>query len=154
MLSHESSDQAELDEVTKACRTCGDIKPESAFHRGGYGRRRTICSACRSAARRGNRGETPEQRLKRKLKDEYQLTVAQYEALVAAQGGLCASCNRGPEAGRRLAVDHCHATGVVRALLCTRCNLIVGVFENNHREASEYLAVYGAGNPLLKVVAW
>ena len=139
-----------LAEASKTCKRCEESKPEADFHRHGAGKgRRPICSKCRSETRK-RRQETPTQRLERKLWEEYKLTLAQYAALVEAQGGACAICRKSPDAGARLFVDHCHATGVVRALLCNPCNLMIGVFENHHRSATEYLAAYGAGNPLLK----
>jgi hypothetical protein len=46
---------------------------------------------------------------------------ADYEALLAAQGGGCAICGNPPKT-RRLHVDHDHKTGKVRGLLCHRCN--------------------------------
>lgn len=70
--------------------------------------------------------------------------------MLDAQNGVCVICEKTPEAGKRLVVDHCHATGVVRALLCTYCNVAVGVYENNRQAAAKYLAEYGDGNPLLK----
>lgn len=45
--------------------------------------------------------------------------------MYAAQDGRCALC-RESEANRRLAVDHDHKTGRVRALLCSRCNTALG----------------------------
>lgn len=48
-----------------------------------------------------------------------------YDAILSAQGGGCAMCDRQPE-GRRLDVDHDHATGLVRGLLCRRCNRQLG----------------------------
>lgn len=51
----------------------------------------------------------------------YDLTAAQYEALLVAQGGKCAICRARPKS-KRLAVDHDHGTSLVRGLLCSRCN--------------------------------
>jgi hypothetical protein len=52
----------------------------------------------------------------------YGLTIEQYEALYEAQGGVCYLCQRATGKTRRLAVDHDHATGYVRGLLCKPCN--------------------------------
>jgi hypothetical protein len=59
----------------------------------------------------------------RKPKRAAQLGVTdeQYERLLAAQGGHCALCPSTPKT-RRLHVDHDHRTGLVRGLLCHRCN--------------------------------
>lgn len=46
------------------------------------------------------------------------------EATVEAQGGKCANptCDRAAEQ-----VDHCHATGTVRGVLCRQCNTALGM---------------------------
>lgn len=51
----------------------------------------------------------------------------EYERLLAAQGGVCAICgvDSCPRYGR-LSVDHDHATGAVRGLLCHACNIMLG----------------------------
>jgi len=49
------------------------------------------------------------------------VTADMYAAMLAEQGGGCAVCGRPPRT-RRLHVDHDHATGRVRGLLCYRCN--------------------------------
>jgi hypothetical protein len=59
------------------------------------------------------------------LASNYGMTMEEYQARVAAQGGLCAICGDEPERGR-LHVDHNHATGVVRELLCRPCNHALG----------------------------
>lgn len=52
----------------------------------------------------------------------YRITLAQYEAILELQGGVCALCEKPPKK-RNLSVDHDHRTGEVRGLLCDpRCN--------------------------------
>jgi len=51
----------------------------------------------------------------------YGITMAQYDAMLVAQGGVCALCGHPPKK-RRLNVDHDHANKKVRGLLCFRCN--------------------------------
>ena len=65
------------------------------------------------------------------------LEVSDYEALLAKQKGVCAVCNQAETAlsnqgkVRKLAVDHCHATNVIRGLLCYRCNYILGLCKDS-----------------------
>lgn len=54
------------------------------------------------------------------------MTPEQWETLYQEQGGACAGCGREDDGSRKLAVDHNHKTGVVRGLLCFRCNTVVG----------------------------
>lgn len=56
----------------------------------------------------------------------YGIEVGEYERRYQAQGGKCAICNVATGASKRLAVDHNHATGAVRGLLCSPCNKFVG----------------------------
>lgn len=57
----------------------------------------------------------------------YGITPTEYDARLAAQGGVCACCgataNRN---GKRLFVDHDHRTGAIRGILCHRCNAGIG----------------------------
>ncbi len=93
-----------------------------------------------------------------RLKRVFGLTLEQYDALLAAQGGVCAICRK-PEVSvdRRsgkpfaLAVDHCHAAEKggkvkVRGLLCTGCNSILGRAGDDPallRAAITYLETHG-----------
>lgn len=65
-----------------------------------------------------------------RLKREYGLKDDQYDAVLAAQNGRCAICQRLPTR-RRLAVDHCHSIRRVRGLLCQKCNLGLGAFNDD-----------------------
>ncbi len=53
---------------------------------------------------------------------KYGLTPADYDALLAAQGGVCPLCNRRPTKNRRLCVDEDPDTGLIRGLLHSPCN--------------------------------
>jgi ribosomal protein L24E len=77
-----------------------------------------------------------------RLKREYGITAADYEALLVQQGGCCAICCSEPSPDRRLSVDHNHVTGDVRGLLCQSCNSVLGYAYDNPerlRAAAKYL---------------
>lgn len=78
------------------------------------------------------------------LKRKYGITPEQYEEMLYWQQGRCYICDRKPRArDPRLAVDHDHATGLVRGLLCASCNHDqLGVMSEDpayYRRAAEYL---------------
>lgn len=55
-----------------------------------------------------------------------------YEALLSAQLDCCKICGRHKDFfTRKLSVDHCHASGKVRGLLCGPCNTGLGQFQDN-----------------------
>ena len=58
----------------------------------------------------------------------YALTPEAYDALLAAQGGRCAVCRSTDPGGRpRFGVDHDHVSGRIRGLLCSKCNIALGL---------------------------
>jgi Recombination endonuclease VII len=65
------------------------------------------------------------------LKRKYGITLDDYQAMLAAQGGGCAICSAAPPDGQPLHVDHDHDTGLVRGLLCFTCNAGIGMFDHN-----------------------
>jgi hypothetical protein len=72
------------------------------------------------------------------------VTDDEYGRLLEAQGGGCALCNAKPKT-RRLHVDHDHATGAVRGLLCHRCNRALPTWVTDRwlADASNYLRSAG-----------
>ena len=87
----------------------------------------------------------------------------EYEALLTQQQGVCKSClkpcrmiksrKKNPNSNRNLAVDHDHATGLVRGLLCGRCNYVLGMFEEDPESlerAAHYLRTSRTSIPYLK----
>ena len=67
-----------------------------------------------------------------RLLRRYGITPDDYDRMLAAQNGRCAICRRLP-GKRALCVDHIHKTGVVRGLLCDRCNRAIGNLNDNHQ---------------------
>lgn len=75
-----------------------------------FGKTATTCRACMSAKTHAAM-----------VAKVYGLAPGDYEKLFELQGKRCAICRARPKS-KRLAVDHDHATGAVRGLLCSRCN--------------------------------
>lgn len=70
------------------------------------------------------------------LLSKFGITLDQYREMLVAQKGVCAVCKQ-PETAMRngqvmaLSVDHCHATGAIRGLLCRDCNHSLGKFKDD-----------------------
>ena len=68
------------------------------------------------------------------MKRRYGISQADYEIMLIAQEGKCAVCSTteyvGP--GKRAHVDHDHKTGKVRGLVCVRCNVLLGMAQDQH----------------------
>lgn len=65
------------------------------------------------------------------LRRKFGITVEQFDAALAAQGGRCAICDTDNPGTRTWHVDHCHETKRVRGLLCKSCNHGLGLFRDN-----------------------
>lgn len=86
------------------------------------------------------------------IKKNFGLTVEQLQQMYENQEGLCAICSTLMllEAGgassrspRHAVIDHDHATGKVRGLLCRCCNTGIGMLRDSARlatNAATYLA--------------
>lgn len=66
------------------------------------------------------------------LKYKYGITPERYAEMFKEQNGGCAICSRQNLNGKRLGVDHDHATGKVRGLLCRPCNYFLGCIDDSH----------------------
>lgn len=117
----------------QTCRVCRETKDLSEFHwQRDKGRHAYICKSCRSAREKAAHAANPERRRANVIRIKYGMSLADYDDLLARQGGGCAMCGAttNPD-GPSLAVDHCHATGAVRGILCGPCNKGIGLLKDD-----------------------
>lgn len=115
------------------CSQCHDLLPEHIFIERGQGRRGQswICPDC-----------LPRYTKNMWYRREYGITYDQFEALWIGQEEQCAVCNRDTDTP---SLDHCHATGHIRGILCPECNKAAGLLQDNV-ERIEALARYIGGD--------
>lgn len=113
----------------RVCTTCKTFKPASDYRLERDKRAvngiamRSKCSVCHE-----------ERKYKAFLKLRYNITHDDYLALEAKQKGCCAICKSSfsnNSRTNRLFVDHCHSSGKVRGLLCSKCNHALGLFNDD-----------------------
>lgn len=95
----------------------------------------------KSHEKRQQRPEWREYRNEAHMRHKYGITMADFEALLAKQGGVCAICageHRG--VGKRLHIDHCHESGKIRGLLCSPCNTAIGLLDDDPARAESAAA--------------
>ena len=147
---------AERSVKPKVCKECGNtFQPVSGGN--------VYCTECGPKVRRARhakaqrewRAADPDRHARNKARHDlkkYGMSVEDYFAMLKAQGGRCQICRtddpRGRGKTRPFAVDHCHASGKVRALLCHKCNGALGMVEDNPKTLGrmiEYLRIHSNG---------
>jgi hypothetical protein len=113
----------------KRCTRCRRVLPVDCFHRHKTfaDGRNIYCKECRK-----------QQGADMHIKRMYGLTRVELDALIEAQGGLCAICETNPA----VHVDHDHVTGKIRGVLCFTCNVALGQLKDDvalFRKAIDYL---------------
>ncbi|QIS16469.1 endonuclease VII domain-containing protein [Nocardia arthritidis] len=107
---------------------CIDCAKEGIANKRKVSGKPSLCATHRRARRTSRRDYLWEKH----LRETYDLSSDEYWQLYEAQEGKCYICDR-PRARdrKKLSVDHCHATGRIRGLLCQRCNRdVLGYFRD------------------------
>jgi recombination endonuclease VII len=113
------------------------------------------CHACIRVHWRRWKEKYPEKRLAQKRRDnnrnnrkrKYNVTHEEFTALFKGQGERCAICRTAEPSGNGWCLDHDHALGNVRGVLCFKCNTGLGLFKDDPRSLSaaiDYLKVSAA----------
>lgn len=139
--------------VEKICNICKISKPLDEFYKVPAGKfgvwaKCIICAkakykkyieenkehvkAIQTKSKEKRKLEKPNDKFYNFIRAEFQMTPDEYEAIRIKQNFKCALCNRSEfEFKKRLHLDHCHSSNQVRGLLCSKCNMGLGLFKDN-----------------------
>jgi len=107
------------------------------------------CATHHRAKRVKRNSATREQR----WQQVYSISAKEYWSIWDYQGGCCYICRRAKGTGkRRLSVDHCHETGIVRGLLCQPCNRNVLGHARDDTEFFERCIDYLTNPPAVDII--
>ena len=137
----------------KACSQCRVVKSADEFYRNKANQTTGLSSACKDCLYRDKREyyKANAERLRRRsqqyrdenpelgryirrnshLRRKYGISVQDYDDMLERQQGACAICEKSAEVVGKLFVDHDHATGLVRGLLCHTCNVGIGALKDS-----------------------
>ena len=109
-------------------------------------KRRKVSRESRKRCRQRNLTATREKERNHQRKQflkKLGLTMTDIERMLQEQNNRCAICG----VSNPLRVDHCHKTGKVRGLLCDKCNMGIGLLQDDSnilRAAAEYIERHAA----------
>ena len=137
---------------TKVCPACKENKPVSEFSKKTKQRNglRPCCRDCMKMKYREKiridpdyfnrkqnerRKKDPDYRIgayQRHKERKYGISQEKFDKILKLQKDKCAICGiHQRDLKRKLAIDHNHETEVVRGLLCTNCNFLIGYANEN-----------------------
>lgn len=117
----------------KKCSKCKVIKPFESFYKNKYklDGLNIWCNACFNSSRKIYRDNNLSMIRRINLRKRYNITIDEYEKILLSQNGVCAICRKNNLIKRRFAVDHNHKTNKIRGILCYKCNVGLGSFEDD-----------------------
>ena len=138
----------------KICSRCGVLTYKFGASTRAKDGRRSQCKDCEKVYedRRSRnykeqyRDKPAEYRKNRQLKNRYGITLEDYNNMLQAQNGSCAMCPA-TALDEVMCVDHNHATGDVRAILCKPCNTMLGMANDSAARLQagiDYLQEHGS----------
>ncbi len=113
----------------KICSKCKHNKPLSEFskHKSGKLGVYHYCKTCHSEQRKNTYNYSKSRN--RRILNSYGIDINTVETMYMSQNKCCKICNKEyPVVSKHggLYIDHCHTTGKVRGLLCSKCNGLLG----------------------------
>lgn len=137
------------------CKVCKRSPPDVTFTASGA--KAGVCKSCvrernaryylehkeqervrNKAYRTANKNRLTRTKWEQRLRYKYGIDVSLFNEILKSQGGRCAICGEKawmPGEGKRrkqtFVVDHDHATGKIRGILCGNCNTALGQFKDS-----------------------
>lgn len=107
--------------AVRRCHKCNVVLPDAKRKPG-----IAVCDTCRVDPRKHRLEHERRRRLRR-----YGITQDDYDRKFQEQGGCCAACRTDAPGVKGWCIDHCHKTGRFRAILCMRCNTVIGLVDED-----------------------
>jgi hypothetical protein len=104
------------------------------------------CKACKNLFSKETYKKNPKRVRDTAIKRQYGISLLDYDRILEQQDGRCAIC-KGDNGGNTLHIDHDHATGRIRGLLCVPCNRAIGLLRDSpivSQEVTKYLVSHSA----------
>jgi len=138
------------DPLPKLCPNCNLLKPFESFYKSNSSKTgvTSFCKTCSSIKgkqwNKNNKEKTKQRSRIKDLKRNYGMTSQDYESMLSKQNTVCCICKANEPGKNRsyFTVDHCHATGKIRGLLCAKCNCALGLLNDDPKlfeTAKKYL---------------
>lgn len=120
--------------MKKVCSKCKEEKQLTDFHKNKVGKHGVhhYCKSCNSVQKKSSYNYVKSRN--RGILNKYNLTLEEVENLYIIQDKKCKICNieyLSVSKHGGLYIDHCHTTGKVRGLLCSKCNMLLGASNDN-----------------------
>ena len=138
-------------DLLKICTKCKIEKNISSFYSKGYERYKggldTFCKICRNLHRKRMQQKKKPKRSKEhhrkvNLKYNYGLSIEEFNSLLESQQYSCKICKTTSPIGKhnQWCVDHCHKSGKLRGILCPKCNMALGLFNDSIESLEQAIA--------------
>jgi hypothetical protein len=139
-------------DTPRMCTACGQTKTVNDFQKDKKGTlgRGSKCKACQSAYQKSWREQKAYSQLREGARRaKYGMASGDFDKLLAGQNSACAICRIDLDPlSKKTCIDHCHATGAVRGVLCKKCNTTLGWARDDVKwlgDAIAYLNRNGGG---------
>jgi hypothetical protein len=115
----------------KYCPRCQQVLSRDAFgrNRSTFDGLTAYCRSCHNTVTKENLARRDGGSRDYHLRRRYGISAAEVDAMIEAQGGVCAAC----KTDEPVHVDHDHKTGRVRGILCFLCNQALGNVRDDMR---------------------